>query len=815
MKKIMSLILSLVMLLSLGGVVTVGAQDTEGENNGPTIEKLLRITVTDELDYPVSDATVEILDEEDTVIGTYVSSEEGTISALLQAGTYTLKITDVPEGYIFGELSDTVKTIEVSLEEAEIGYDISADTHPSTVEAHRLFCNHTPSHLEHYVIYDGVNEITGYCFNQNYDPPTLTPGPEQDPCRYKRLVGTPELLYELAQCKWLGPDGTGISAQELYDHVVSMIYHRDDIRDKYEMDDQMVDYIINMAIKQYTDGEMRSFKTTDENGKNLVIRRDNDGTTGPVVYDENGYYQFRPGGSVLGSIVGHANAASSSNPDYVFPQYFRDAWHELLSLTDHPDDYYLYIYYPDNFMTKEEGVASGWHVPAHYDPEYMYYADSYQCLMSGFTVKPVTEVLKVRHATGIEITKTWADAKDQDGYRPTADEYAEMVKLLADDVDVTATYANQRTITDNGDNTYTVSFANLPKLNEDKAEIAYTIQETEVEEYTADHDTVSNGGVITNTHVPETTEIEVHKIWDDTEDADGIRPESITVNLLADGEVVETVTVTPDENGDWSYTFGELPKYRDHGTEIVYTVTEDPVENYETEIDGYDITNKYEPETTEIEIHKTWDDADNQDGLRPESITVNLLADGEIVQTVTVTPDENGDWSYTFTDLLKNRNGVEIVYTVTEEPVAGYKAQIDGYEITNKHVPETVEINVTKTWNDGNNKEGKRPASITINLLADGKVIQTVKITPDEKGNWAHVFTGLPKYADGKEIQYTITEEPVPGYSTSINGFKVTNSFTPPTGDPANPGVWITLMAAALLGIAALALAARKRKTGE
>jgi len=101
MKRIMSLILSLVMLLSLGGVVTVGAQDTEGENNGPTIEKLLRITVTDELDNPVSDATVEILDEEDTVIGTYVSSEEGTISALLQAGTYTLKITDVPEGYIF------------------------------------------------------------------------------------------------------------------------------------------------------------------------------------------------------------------------------------------------------------------------------------------------------------------------------------------------------------------------------------------------------------------------------------------------------------------------------------------------------------------------------------------------------------------------------------------------------------------------------------------------------------------------------------------------------------------------------------------
>jgi hypothetical protein len=67
------------------------------------------------------------------------------------------------------------------------------------------------------------------------------------------------------------------------------------------------------------------------------------------------------------------------------------------------------------------------------------------------------------------------------------------------------------------------------------------------------------------------------------------------VNLLADGEVIETVAVTPDENGDWSYTFSELPKYRDDGVEIVYTVTEDTVENYETEINGNEITNKHVP----------------------------------------------------------------------------------------------------------------------------------------------------------------------------------------------------------------------------
>ena len=73
-------------------------------------------------------------------------------------------------------------------------------------------------------MYDEGEEVTGYCFNQNYDPPAL----DKEDCTYKRLVGSPELLYELAQSKL-----PGVSAQELYDHVLSMIYHRDDIKAKY------------------------------------------------------------------------------------------------------------------------------------------------------------------------------------------------------------------------------------------------------------------------------------------------------------------------------------------------------------------------------------------------------------------------------------------------------------------------------------------------------------------------------------------------------------------------------------------------------
>ena len=57
------------------------------------------------------------------------------------------------------------------------------------------------------------------------------------------------------------------------------------------------------------------------------------------------------------------------------------------------------------------------------------------------------------------------------------------------------------------------------------------------------------------------------------------------------------------------------------------------------------MTNTYEPEKIdELSGTKTWEDDDNRDGLRPDSITINLLADGEKVQETVVTANENDEW---------------------------------------------------------------------------------------------------------------------------------------------------------------------------
>ena len=375
--------------------------------------------------------------------------------------------------------------------------------------------------------------------------------------------------------------------------------------------------------------------------------------------------------------------------------------------------------------------------------------------------------------TSATVKKIWNDAGNQDGKRPTSI----TVRLYANEK------ATETTAVLNKDNNWSATVADLDEKANGKA-IEYTWKEEKVPDgYTLTEATENGTTTLTNAHTPETTEISGSKIWNDNDNQDGIRPDSITVKLLANDEVVRTQEVTKDD--DWKYNFTDLPKYAD-GKEITYTVEEEAVEGYEAAVDGYDITNNHTTEKVSIAGSKTWKDANNQDGIRPAEITVNLLADGEQIQSKTVTADDN--WKYKFTDLPKYANGKEIVYTVTEEAVEGYEIAVNGYNITNTHTPETTEVSGNKIWDDANNQDGIRPAEIIVNLLADGEQIQSKTVTADN--NWAYSFTDLPKYAKGIEIVYTVTEKAVEGYEAKVNGNNITNTHTPETTEVNGSKTW-------------------------
>ena len=377
-----------------------------------------------------------------------------------------------------------------------------------------------------------------------------------------------------------------------------------------------------------------------------------------------------------------------------------------------------------------------------------------------------------KETTEVKVTKAWVGPK---GTSVT-------VHLLADGVDT------GKTVTLNQANSWKDGFADLPKYKDDGTEIVYTVKEDAVEGYTSTTADVAGTKTITNKYTPATAEVKVTKAWV------GPKAASVTVHLLADGTDTGK-TLTLDAAGNWVGSFADLAKYNADGAEIAYTVKEDALPNYNSQTTGdaaggFTITNVNTEKVT-VPVEKKWDDADNQDGKRPVSVTVHLLADGvDTGQMLTL--DVTNSWKDTFANLPKYTPlGAEITYTVSEDAVDGYTFAIagdaaTGLTVTNTHTPATTEVKVTKTW------VGKKGSSVTVHLLADGT--DTGKtLTLDAAGNWTGSFTDLPKYRDGgTEVAYTVKEDAVDGYTAEVtgdaaSGFTVTNTEVPPT-TPETPG---------------------------
>ena len=144
---------------------------------------------------------------------------------------------------------------------------------------------------------------------------------------------------------------------------------------------------------------------------------------------------------------------------------------------------------------------------------------------------------------------------------------------------------------------------------------------------------------------------------------------------------------------------------------------------------------------------------------------------------------------------------------------------------------DTVTRKVLKVWDD-DGAEDSRPQEITVELLRNGKVYDTVKLS--EKNNWRYTWLDLDA-----DARWSVTEKTVSGYTVSITRegitFVVTNTKKPDRTDtpdtpvkPSNPSkpsspakptlpqtgaVWWHVEALALSGLVFLILGALDRKT--
>lgn len=321
-------------------------------------------------------------------------------------------------------------------------------------------------------------------------------------------------------------------------------------------------------------------------------------------------------------------------------------------------------------------------------------------------------------------------------------------------------------------------------------------------------------------------------------------PDSITVNLLADGVVVGTIQVTKEQ--DWESEFVGYPRFdANDGHEINYTIEEVPVNGYKTEyVHTRVIDMIINRSIIDIPVVKKWV------GKAQSSVQVTLhrkytttyfdyatsrnVTDNhdEVVETVELNAANN--WKYIFREqyefyTVAGQDPSKYEYYITEDSVANYATDItgnqdEGFTITNTNTTDLIDIPVEKNW------DGDTANSTKITLFANGNEVETVEL--NATNNWKHTFTHLQKYNnDGSEVAYTIKEVGENGNIIELDGkrfdveytgdvtqgFKVTNkrpldpptpTQTPKTSDDTHVKVYGLMM---LLSAVLVVIVAAKR----
>ena len=331
------------------------------------------------------------------------------------------------------------------------------------------------------------------------------------------------------------------------------------------------------------------------------------------------------------------------------------------------------------------------------------------------------------------------------------------------------------------------------------------------------HRNISEGkNIPTSAKTPVQTNIVVTVSWEDDDDRDRIRPESIDLYLMKNGSAADRKAVTAKEN--WTCAFTTLPLCDRNGNEIMYCVAENSIPGYsisqnksETEQSHrtspaenieYSFINKRDPSTTTVTVRTSWNDSMDHEKLRPQQTMVQLYADDKPCGRHVLLNKEN-NWCCRFKDLPLNSNGKHISYTVAQEYVPDeYQESLSVSEegdflIENRHdAAESVsddssdmtQISGCVRWEDSDDQDGLRPNEIEVLLYADGRQIARKDVSSAD--SWFYSFDNLPKYTDGTEIIYSVQTGSINGYQSLENNCSLTCIHDPETIDLQGKVEW-------------------------
>ena len=327
------------------------------------------------------------------------------------------------------------------------------------------------------------------------------------------------------------------------------------------------------------------------------------------------------------------------------------------------------------------------------------------------------------------------------------------------------------------DNLWQHTFTDLPMTDMSGDDFTYTFAEISV---VPGYATTYSEDTRTITNTLDTVDVPVEKIWEDFDNLFSLRPDSITVQLLQNGFPFGD-PMDLDADNLWQHTFTDLPMTDMSGDAFTYTFAEiSSVPGYATSYseDTRTITNTLE--TVDVPVEKIWVDFDDQFGLRPDSIMVQLLQNG-LPFGDPIALNEGNLWQHLITDLpMTDMSGDAFAYTFAEiTSVPGYTTTYSEDMLAITNTLDTVDVPVEKIWADFDNQYGLRPDSISIQLLQNGLAFGA-PIDLSEGNLWQHTFENLPMTdLFGEDYTYTVSEvTAASGYTTSASEDSLTITNT-------------------------------------
>lgn len=252
----------------------------------------------------------------------------------------------------------------------------------------------------------------------------------------------------------------------------------------------------------------------------------------------------------------------------------------------------------------------------------------------------------------------------------------------------------------------------------------------------------------------------------------------VNVNLMADGELKQTITITYDT--DWKSKFINVPKYNSVGAEINYTITYEAADygvKYKYSLSG-NATNGFVIKIValrDIYVGKVWNVMPNiVIPGHPDPACPPTMGGMETTSLDLGNPEPA--CSHTMTGMIATNLDSVIPATAPESLHEVSVAQVRDATITEEVIEEDdpnfdALISAPKEVSSV-----PIPDAITVHLLADGVVVGTMQLTKDD--DWEGRFVDYPRYDenDGHEIKYTTKEDPLAGYETSyFNGNIILN----------------------------------------